>query len=56
VQAGNPMPQVLPVFDLPDQFVIAGAITALVLGLVAGAIPAWQAMRLRISEALRRGG
>lgn len=56
VQAGNPMPQVLPVFDLPDQFVIAGAITALGLGLVAGAIPAWQAMRLRISEALRRGG
>jgi hypothetical protein len=26
------------------------------LGIIAGAIPAFQAMQLRISEALRRGG
>lgn len=53
---GSPVPSVLPVFYIPDKFLITGALLAIALGLVAGAIPAWQAMSLRISEALRRGG
>jgi len=45
--------QYLPGFRVPlDAFLKALAIM-LALGLVAGALPAWQAMRLRIVEALR---
>jgi ABC-type antimicrobial peptide transport system permease subunit len=29
---------------------------AVALGIIAGVVPAWQAMRLRIADALRRGG
>ncbi len=56
ISAGNPVPNLLPVFDLPTQHLVIGAILAVALGLVAGILPAWQAMRLRIAEALRRGG
>lgn len=53
---GSPIPQMLPIFILPHRDVIIGGIAILVLGIVAGALPAIQAMRLRISDALRRGG
>jgi putative ABC transport system permease protein len=46
----------LPVFYLPTKDLITGVLLAVALGLVAGFLPAWQAMSLRISEALRRGG
>lgn len=49
-------PQMLPLVYMPKPTLIAGALCALALGVVAGIIPAWQAMRLSISEALRRGG
>jgi putative ABC transport system permease protein len=49
-------PQMLPLVYMPKPTLIAGALFALGLGVVAGIIPAWQAMRLSISEALRRGG
>jgi putative ABC transport system permease protein len=49
-------PQMLPNIYMPKPTMIAGALFAVGLGVVAGAIPAWQAMRLRIAEALRRGG
>jgi len=55
IASGNPIPSLLPVFILPTQTLASGAVLALALGLVAGALPAWQAMRLRIAEALRRG-
>lgn len=55
ISAGNPVPALLPIFYLPIRNVIIGALLALGLGLVAGVLPAWQAMRLRIAEALRRG-
>jgi putative ABC transport system permease protein len=49
-------PQMLPSIYMPKPTLIAGALFTVGLGVVAGAIPAWQAMRLRIAEALRRGG
>lgn len=49
-------PQMFPNIYMPKPTIVAGALFALGLGVVAGAIPAWQAMRLRIAEALRRGG
>jgi len=46
--------QYLPGFQVPRDAIVMGAIYMVVLGLVAGAVPAAQAMRLRIVEALRR--
>jgi putative ABC transport system permease protein len=46
--------QYLPGFRLQGEAVAAGVAFMLGLGLVAGAVPAVQAMRLRIVEALRR--
>lgn len=51
---GSPAPAILPVFYLPPHYVIIGATLVLALGLVAGALPALHAMRLRIAVALRR--
>lgn len=46
--------QYLPGFQLPRSSIAAGCLYMLLLGLAAGAVPAAQAMRLRIVEALRR--
>jgi putative ABC transport system permease protein len=46
--------QYLPGFALPADAVAVGIACMVGLGLVAGAVPAGQAMRLRIVEALRR--
>jgi putative ABC transport system permease protein len=56
ISAGNPVPTLLPVFYLPAGSLASGAVLVVALGIIAGALPAIQAMRLRISEALRRGG
>jgi putative ABC transport system permease protein len=46
--------QYLPGFQVPRDAFVRGGVYVIVLGLVAGAVPAAQAMRLRIVEALRR--
>jgi putative ABC transport system permease protein len=56
IASGNPVPALLPVFYLPAGSLVAGALLAVALGIVAGLLPAWQAMRLKISAALRRDG
>ncbi len=56
LSAGNPAPNVLPNLFLPIKDVAIGFGFIAALGIIAGAFPAWQAMRLRIAEALRRGG
>jgi putative ABC transport system permease protein len=53
---GSPVPAMLPVFFLPASALLLGAGLVLGLGLAAGAIPALQAMRLRVAVALRRQG
>jgi len=51
---GSPVPSMLPVFYLPVQFLVIGVALVFALGIFAGILPALQAMRLRIAEALRR--
>jgi putative ABC transport system permease protein len=45
-----------PIFFIPGRDFIIGAVLALGLGFVAGILPALQAMRLRLADALRREG
>ncbi len=51
---GDPTGGYLPVFYLPARDLVLGLALAVGLGLATGALPAWQAMRLRIVDALRR--
>lgn len=53
---GSPVPSFLPVFYLPLRDVLIGLGLVAALGLVAGIVPAVQAMRLQIAVALRRNG
>lgn len=53
--SGNPVPGLLPLFYLPTHDLFLGLGLVVALGVVTGLLPAWQAMRLRIAEALRRG-
>ncbi|MEO8481629.1 MAG: FtsX-like permease family protein [Acidobacteriota bacterium] len=54
VQQGDPTGGLLPAFILPGRDLLTGVWLMLALGLLAGAIPAAQAMRLKITDALRR--
>ncbi len=54
VQQGDPT-GMLPIFILPPRDVAMGAGLIVLLGLVAGALPAATAMNLKITDALRRG-
>lgn len=54
IQAGDPTNGALPVFYLPGRDLTLGIVLTVVLGLVTGFLPATQAMRLRIVDALRR--
>ncbi len=53
VQRGDPTGGMLPIFILPTRNVVAGAALVVVLGLLAGLLPALNAMRLKITDALR---
>lgn len=54
VQQGDPTNGLLPIFLLPRQAITAGIALMFLMGLIAGVGPALAAMRLRISDALRR--
>ncbi len=54
IAAGDPTRGALPVFYFPLADAGVGLVLAGLLGGVSGALPAWQAGRLRIAEALRR--
>jgi putative ABC transport system permease protein len=51
---GSPVPQMLPIFILPQRYLIIGVVLVLGLGMAAGIFPALQAMRLRTAVALGR--
>jgi putative ABC transport system permease protein len=46
----------LPVFYLPVRYIFMGIGVVFCLGIIAGIIPALQAMRLQIAVALRKNG
>jgi putative ABC transport system permease protein len=54
VQQGDPTNGMLPIFMLPSRNVAAGAVLIVALGVVAGLVPAVNAMQLKITDALRR--
>jgi len=54
VQQGDPTGGMLPIFVLPTRDVVMGAVMIVLLGLIAGALPAMNAMNLKITDALRR--
>jgi len=54
VSMGDPTNGALPVFYLPVQDLITGILLIGLMGLVAGILPALQAQRLQIADALRR--
>ncbi|HMI44303.1 MAG TPA: FtsX-like permease family protein, partial [Gemmatimonadaceae bacterium] len=51
---GDPTHGLLPAFYFPTSQVVFGIALVTVLGLGSGFLPAWQASRLRIVDALRR--
>jgi len=54
ISHGDPTGGLLPMFFFPTDNILLGVVFVFGLGLVAGALPALQAMRLGIAEALRR--
>jgi putative ABC transport system permease protein len=51
---GDPTGGLLPLFSLPPRDIVTGVVLMALMGLLAGAMPALGAMRLRITDALRR--
>jgi putative ABC transport system permease protein len=54
VQQGDPTGGMLPIFVLPQRDIAIGLGLMALMGLLAGAAPALAALRLRITDALRR--
>jgi putative ABC transport system permease protein len=54
VQGGDPTGGMLPIWSLPPRHVAIGWILIVALAVLAGSMPALGAMRLRITDALRR--
>ena len=52
--SGSPAPSMLPVFYLPTKDLMIGIGLVVMLGVLAGILPAYNAMRLRTAVALRR--
>ena len=54
ISLGDPTNGALPIFYFPPRRIVLGILLVLALGLAAGILPALQAGRLRIADALRR--
>ena len=54
VQAGDPTGGLLPIFALPARDLAIGGALMLAMGVLAGVVPAFGAMQLKITDALRR--
>ena len=55
IQRGDPTNGLLPAFYFPSRDLVTGVLLVFALGVASGILPAWQAGRLRIVDALRRG-
>ena len=51
---GDPTHGLLPAFYFPTPSLLVGMVLVAALGIASGLLPAWQASRLRIVDALRR--
>jgi putative ABC transport system permease protein len=56
IAQGDPTNGLLPIFHFPTRDLIFGVLLVIALGLGTGLLPAWQAGRLKIVDALRRTG
>jgi len=54
ISRGDPTGNLLRTFHLPARDLLIGCVFVLALGLATGVVPALQAMRLRVADALRR--
>jgi len=54
ISLGDPTHGALPIFYFPSRDIVIGAVLVIALGVAAGILPALQAGRLRIADALRR--
>jgi len=54
ISRGDPTGGLLPMFFFPTRDLLIGLGISVVLGIVTGIFPAYQAMRLRVADALRR--
>ena len=54
IAQGDPTGGLLPIFHFPPRDVVLGIVLVLLLGVLSGMVPAMQAGRLRIVDALRR--
>jgi putative ABC transport system permease protein len=54
ISLGDPTGGFLPVWYIPPASLLFGAMWIVLLGLATGLFPAWQALRLRIADGLRR--
>jgi putative ABC transport system permease protein len=54
ISRGDPTGGLLPLFFFPVRDLLLGALLSLALGLATGILPARQALRLRVADALRR--
>ena len=54
IAQGDPTGGLLPIFHFPPKDVVLGVVLVLVLGVMSGMVPALQASRLKIVDALRR--
>ena len=54
VQLGDPTNGLLPIFVLPPRDIVIGIVLMVSIGILAGVMPAVAAMRLKITDALRR--
>ena len=56
IAQGDPTGGMLPIFHFPPRDLIFGIVLVVLLGIGTGLIPALQASRLKIVDALRRTG
>ena len=50
---GDKLASVFPIFNVPSEIVMMGLLSAALVGLVAGLLPAWRVMQQKITDGLK---